>query len=107
MPPLTNPYLTHFRIKGVYFGYPECCIKYFMDTLHFENYTNSLIKDNYTGFIPCEKHSMQILNGEITISDIISNRICNIKFPNDDRSTRHLLHNKNRKLLMREIRNKK
>jgi hypothetical protein len=70
---------------GAYFGYPKCCIAYFMN-----RYNNQLmprkqyIQDNDTGFLPCKPCADRVLSGEITIDQLITNRECETEFPNDD-----------------------
>jgi hypothetical protein len=71
--------------KGVYFGYPKCCIAYFMN-----RHNNQLmpraqyIQDNDTGFLPCKPCADRVLSGEITIDQLITNRECETTFPNGD-----------------------
>jgi hypothetical protein len=64
--------------SGEYYGYPPCCIKSFDST--FPRPTN-YIPNNRTGFLPCVKCSNRVLNGEITIADLITNRKCVAHFP--------------------------
>ena len=75
------------RKVGTYFGYPECCIEYFMKkmcdrSLQKKAHKNIMASDG-TGFIPCTKHARKILNKEITLCDILCNRECETIFPND------------------------
>lgn len=72
-----------FVKKGIYFGYPECCIKDFISRPDARSCTpeqNAIC--NYKGFIPCQKHAIMILKGECTFESIIENRICETPYPN-------------------------
>jgi hypothetical protein len=72
--------------KGLYFGYPKCCILHYYHNYSFQNH--KLNCDNIckkasgrTGFIPCYNHSKDIIDKKIKISDLID-------FPKDpDKST--------------------
>lgn len=68
--------------KGKYYGYPDCCIKSFCKGHSYSK--KQIMVHNSSGFIPCKKHAQQILDGKITLSDLIQNRICKTPFPNDD-----------------------
>lgn len=80
---------------GKELGYPDCCVKAFSnDTPHLlkikgvlqgvstadrMRYEASLLNGKYTGFIPCAAHAKKILNGEIELKSLITNR--NPDFP--------------------------
>ena len=74
------------RKVGIYFGYPKCCIEFYMKSIFDKNMQNevqqSMEVSNETGFIPCTKHAQQIMKKEITLSDILCNRECETTFPN-------------------------
>lgn len=76
------------RKLGVYYGYPECCIDFFMKTMFDKqlqkNAKKNIRASNGTGFIPCTKHAHKILKKEIKLQDILRNRDCEATFPNDD-----------------------
>lgn len=78
----------HFIISGVYFGYPSCCIKSFLEGIKyigsFKRFTvaQNLIMDE-SGFIPCHKCSIKIIKNSLTKNDIIKNRIHEEEYPND------------------------
>ena len=74
------------RKLGVYFGYPECCIDFFMNksTQLRKQETINGKASNGSGFIPCTKHAQQILNKEIRLVDILHNRECEAIFPKDN-----------------------
>lgn len=67
-------------------GYPDCCVKAFCDQppqlLNIVGvgkagkmrYDAGCIDGQFTGFIPCEAHARQIMNGEITLQSLIVNR---------------------------------
>ena len=73
-----------FYSYGKYYGYLKCCIKQFEE--QFKKTKNELnIKvSKSTGFIPCDYHTNKILLGDITLENLIKNRICKSKFPIDD-----------------------
>jgi hypothetical protein len=74
--------------KGAYFGYPTCCIIYFMR--RYNNNKSEVmakkqhIPGNETGFLPCKSCAQRVLSGEITIAQLITNRECETAFPNDN-----------------------
>lgn len=74
------------RKVGIYFGYPKCCIEFYMKSIFDKNMQNevqqSMEVSNETGFIPCTKHTQQILKKETTLHDILCNRQCETTFPN-------------------------
>lgn len=81
--------------KGLYFGYPKCCILHYYHNYSFQN--NKLNCDNIckkasgrTGFILCYNHSKNIIDKKIKISDLIDYNLrksCT-DFPRDsDKST--------------------
>ncbi len=66
----------HFVVKGVQFGYPECCIKEFIENRCIPIYNGKIPKEqvlinNFSGFIPCIKHAKQVKSGKITLSSLI------------------------------------
>ena len=70
------------RQAGLYYGYPSCCIEEFiMNNIY--NKGCSLITAAYGGFVPCEKHTMLILNKKINIRDLIGKRSSQYAFPID------------------------
>ena len=62
---------------------------------------------NGTGFIPCTKHAHQILKKKITLEDILHNRQCETKFPNDNGKVIQELRTKRKHIwLMKELKEK-
>ena len=58
--------------KGKYYGYPMCCIQAFIKTYPTNSVTSDQIKaSKYTGFIPCVKHTEEILAGKIQLEHLI------------------------------------
>jgi hypothetical protein len=58
--------------KGKYYGYPMCCIQAFIQTYPTNSVTNAqVIVSEYTGFIPCVKHTEEILARKIQLEDLI------------------------------------
>ena len=79
------------RKIGEYFGYPKCCIDNFIenimkcDNIKKRNIRKICVKAaGDDGFMPCIKHSEQILNNEINIKDVICDRKCEKPFPDDN-----------------------
>lgn len=81
--------------KGLYFGYPKCCILDYYDNYSFE--TNKINCDKIckkasgrTGFIPCYLHAKDIIDKKIKIDNLINYNLRRtmIDFPRDsDMST--------------------
>lgn len=78
---------------GYDLGYPDCCIKEFVNQppesmkgapskVDETRYKSACINGKFTGFIPCEKHAKMIESGEIKLSDLITDRIIVPSFPN-------------------------
>ncbi len=75
---------------GIYYGYPECCIKNFVRNILCKGKYASAIKkspsriqrriSNHCGFIPCSYCCWKILTKQIKIEDLIKNRICENPF---------------------------
>lgn len=62
---------------GLWFGYPKCCITQFIgDDIPGRNRDVS-----YGGFIPCDGCAQRIRDKEITIEDLIQNRVEPKPFP--------------------------
>ncbi len=75
---------------GLYYGYPVCCIEYFVYYLNYDN-TNKNQKykplclkiSNSSGFIPCPIHAKEINKGLAKIEYCINSRRCKQpSFPN-------------------------
>lgn len=81
--------IDYYNKVGKFFGYPECCIK------EFQQRVMSILETGRTptgsdiqakasenlGFLPCKKHAQEILDGKITLKDLIKDRICEEDFP--------------------------
>ncbi len=78
---------THFVSRGIYYGYPICCIN---DVCFRKRHGIGISKLQYqvrghTGFVPCIEHAQQIKNKEIELNDLIlPTRKCKHVFPTDD-----------------------
>jgi len=69
---------------GKYYGYPQCCIVEFIeDIINNRNSSVRSSKSDNTGFIPCTKHYIQIMKGDIELKDLIDSRCCPHEFPID------------------------
>ena len=73
-----------WREKGEYYGYPPCCIEYFINKEPgvFTNEELEVLDGN--GFIPCPGHSTEIKAGIITLEKLITNRKCPTPYPIGD-----------------------
>ena len=77
----------HMIENGQYYGYPDCCIKAFVKpyqegtTLLWWERSKAQIEARKHGFIPCKHHAEEILQGRITIEELISpSRKCPKRF---------------------------
>ena len=69
-------------IRGLYFGYPKCCIKYYIENKN-NIPENCLDASENSGFIPCEICSQKILNKKKRIHNLINKRFCQVNFINN------------------------
>lgn len=78
---------------GEYYGYPKCCINHFVDNIlngkksileYQKIYAKNYEVSKHTGFIPCTRHTNLILKNKMSLEDLIRNRKCKKKFPNDN-----------------------
>ena len=69
-------YKTHLHdvMMGLYFGYPTCCIKDYCSTT--SSSTMSRIVGSYADFYPCNFHAKQVHDKEVTLEELLINRIC-------------------------------
>ena len=70
--------------KGIFYGYPECCISEFIQIkpnkrTRAQRMAQRIYK--YSGFIPCHDCSNKILEGKETFESLIKHRICRHEFP--------------------------
>lgn len=88
-------YYIMITLIGKYYGYPDCCIDEFTETqffqkkrLHPDIYDDEImqLKNVKGGFLPCVKHMKMIINDEVTIKDLIYNRICETEYPNFEKN---------------------
>lgn len=68
--------------RGRYFGYPECCICAFVDTLGAMGASRARVGATTQGFVPCEEHARQILGGA-SVESLLRNRACPTAFPQE------------------------
>lgn len=90
--PLHGP--ENWDIHGKYFGYPKCCIDWFV-TVNKTHARSVSILNRYprasrlighSGFIPCEKHLKLIESGKVKYTSLICNRQHVQPFPFDSLS---------------------
>ncbi len=62
----------HWRCKGQHFGYPKCCIDSFCNQAVLRSQRRA---GNFSGFIPCKKHTKLILLKKITLASLIRDRM--------------------------------
>jgi hypothetical protein len=81
---VTQEDIDHWKEKGKYYGYPQCCIDAFCNRIDL-NLTpaQEQVLDNH-GFIPCHDHALMVVKGEITLESLIENRKCQYDYPMDD-----------------------
>jgi hypothetical protein len=81
---VTQEDIDHWKEKGKYYGYPQCCIDAFCNRVDL-NLTpaQEQVLDNH-GFIPCHDHALMVIKGELTLESLIENRECQYDYPMDD-----------------------
>jgi hypothetical protein len=74
---------------GIYFGYPECCVRYFLRNKGQKNWNRYALGSWAigTGYIPCPS-CIKKPKHEI-IKTIMENRICETVFPENDHDLAH------------------
>jgi len=74
-----------FIDKGVYFGYPDCCITDFLSRVGVGwsicTDEQKSVLDGH-GFIPCHECALKIIEGKETLSSLIKDRECKTPYPN-------------------------
>ncbi len=68
-------------LKGLYFGYPKCCISYYIKNNMNLPETCIIASENF-GFIPCIDCSQRILDKKIRLTKLIDKRFCKVSFMN-------------------------
>jgi len=75
---------------GVFFGYPKCCITWFMENrLGFKKDGNPELTGHQeevhksNGFIPCPQCAKAVATEGIPIEHLITNRLCSTPYPED------------------------
>lgn len=71
----------YWRATGKFFGYPKCCIEEFLvNASQMIRPTGVRLEAAFEGFVPCEKHSREIIAGTITHMELIKDRFCPLPF---------------------------
>lgn len=73
------------ELLGKYFGYPQCCIDWFVDYRMIEYSRLTPAQDEIhgnQGFIPCPTCAEDLKRLEKPITDLIKVRICPVLYPN-------------------------
>jgi len=73
---------TIIKRQGEFFGYPKCCVKAFLLRVSGKKTKDKQLEAARAGFIPCAKHADKILKGEISLDNVIENRVCSVPFNN-------------------------
>lgn len=71
----------YWQAAGEYFGYPQCCIDEFIVSASKRlgpSGDRGLATDY--GFVPCEKHSRELLSGMVTYDELINDRLAPLPF---------------------------
>ena len=77
--------------RGKFYGYPQCCIEEFVELKHMKGDQDALMMRiteaglYNCGFVPCEVHLQKLIDGEISVKDLIQNRECKNPFPHGRR----------------------
>lgn len=78
------PY-SKLRLSGKYFGYPTCCIDWFINERIVKYSRLTKAQDavhNNKGFIPCPACAESLLKEKQPITSLIKDRICPVNYPN-------------------------
>jgi hypothetical protein len=73
--------------RGKFYGYPQCCIQEFVELKHMKGDQDALMMRIMEaglyncGFVPCKVHLQKLIDGEISVKDLIQNRECKNPFP--------------------------
>jgi hypothetical protein len=78
---VNKPNKESMKQLGIFYGYPECCIDSFLKVPSSERTRDQRRAHKNNGFIPCHNCSVKIINGEITLEGLITNRVCRNRFP--------------------------
>lgn len=82
--------MNRFTAFGQYFGYPKCCIEWFMDsrvhkTIPYALTETQQVVEEGEGFIPCPSCARKVLRERLQLSDLIlDSRICPTPYPQRD-----------------------
>jgi hypothetical protein len=75
--------MTHHLKRGEYFGYPSCCIDWFIANRTGDEITELTPQQEQvhggTGFIPCPTCAKHVTRK--TLPTLLRNRICRSRFP--------------------------
>lgn len=73
--------LLTFEEWGRYFGYPECCIKWFVEHAGTKLTTSQNAVHGHRGFIPCPSCADKVTRE--TLHTLLVDRKCALPFPHD------------------------
>lgn len=84
---VTDDDIQEYIKMGKYYGYPDCCIQYFIKKASAGSFENSFEQDavhKNTGFTPCQDCAERIVKGETTLHELIKDRQHHLPFPRSD-----------------------
>lgn len=71
----------YWQAAGEFFGYPQCCIDEFINSASKREGPTGIRKEaTDLGFVPCEKHSRELLAGTLTYDQLITDRLSPLPF---------------------------
>lgn len=73
-----------WEFLGKHFGYPACCIATFHSMTGAMGNPLGAKASQGTGFIPCPTCAQKVLDGQIWLEDLITERQHSKPFPNDN-----------------------
>lgn len=68
---------------GVFYGYPDCCIRDFMGRSGGELSHEQNVVHGCRGFIPCHECAVEVASGRKDISELITERVYHRPYPID------------------------
>lgn len=77
----TNNRTKTYKRAGKNYGYPKCCINEFCFVDYDKRTDNQNKVMDGRGFVPCAKHADLIIEGTITMDELIKKRKNRQKFP--------------------------
>jgi hypothetical protein len=78
-----------YEALGKYFGFPPCCVQWFLDARVYGTKPWDLTDDqeeaiDNKGFIPCPSCATKVVESDMELKDLIQDRICKDPYPIDE-----------------------